>query len=124
MVRVMTRSTCLITGREGGELTVAEAQTLLQMRTSRDGVTTRARACSHGHMALQHQAGVVLVVGEVQELLGQLASGGRQGLGAMKSIETPEDLEALPRLPHLVTQRVGPGIDLAHFRSPQALSDH
>jgi hypothetical protein len=54
-------------------------------------------------MDLQHQVYVVLVVGEVQELLAQLPSGLEPCLGAMKPIEAPEDLEALPWLPHLLT---------------------
>ena len=85
-------------------------------------VATKERHGSHGHMALQHEARVVLAVRQVEELLAQLASGAQLGLGEMKPTEALERLEALRRLPHLLAQRVGPGVDLAHFRSRRALA--
>lgn len=42
----------------------------------------------------------------------------------MKQKEAPEYPENLRRLSHLLTQRVGPGIDLAHFRCREVLDRH
>src|SRR4051794_10284573 len=91
------------------------------MGPSRDQVAPKECNRSLGHIALQSQEAVVLVMREVQELLAQRASGAPLSLGEMKPKEAPEDLEALPRLPHLGTQGVGPGVDVTHLRAPPPL---
>ena len=54
---------------------------MLQMGPGGDQVAPKERHGSLGHMALQHQEAVVLVVREVEELLAQRASGAQLGLG-------------------------------------------
>ena len=66
----------------------------------------------------------MLVWRQAEELLAQLASDAQLGLDKMKSGEALERLAALQRLPHLLTQRVGPGVALAHFRHPIPLRRH
>jgi hypothetical protein len=94
---------------------------VLQVGSGGHEVTTQERHGSHGCLAFQHEVGLVLAVRQVGELLGQLSSGVQLGLSDMKPLEALEDLEALRCLSQLVTQRVGTGIDLAHFRSRRAL---
>ena len=90
-------------------------------RPSSHEVASQERHCSHGRLALQYQARMALAVRQVGDLLGQLASGVQLGLSDMKPMEALEDLEELRRLPHLVTQRVSPGVDLTHFQSRRSL---
>ena len=42
-------------------------------------------------------------------------------LGHLKLREPPEDPSELRRLPHLLAQGIGPGVDLAHVRGPHPL---
>src|SRR5262245_61050770 len=60
----------------------------------------------------------------MEELLAQLASQAQLSLDKMKPGEALERLAALPRLPYLLTQRVGPGVDLAHCRHRVPLHCH
>jgi hypothetical protein len=61
---------------------------------------------------------------EAEELLAQLVSQAQLGLDKMKPVEALERQAALPRLPHLLTQRIGPSIALAHFRRRVPLRRH
>lgn len=107
--------------RAGGQGGVAEVQTVLQMGPGRDELTAIERHRPLGHMALAHEEGIVLALRQVEELLAQRAREAQLALGAMKPMEAMEHLEALRRLPHLVAQRLGPGVDLAYFWSRHAL---
>ena len=75
-------------------------------------------------MPLHHEPRVGLALRQVEELLRQLARGRQLPLGHMKLREPPEDPSELRRLPHLLAQRIGPGVDLAHFRGPHPLRGH
>jgi hypothetical protein len=55
---------------------------------------------------------------QAEALLAQLASSAQLCLEKMKPVEALEYLAVLQRLSHLLTQRVGPGVDLTHFRHP------
>src|SRR5215831_19220859 len=104
-------------GEEGREpWGVAEVPTFLQMGPGLDRVTPIERYMPQVYIALLRQGQVVLVWHQLEELLAQLVSQAQLGLENMKPGEALERLAALPRLPHLLTQRVGPGVDLAHFR--------
>jgi hypothetical protein len=94
------------------------------MRPSGDQVAPHERYGSHGHIALQHQHRVLLVLCEVEELLAQRVSSRQLCPVGMEPIKAPEGLEALRRLSHLVTQRVRAGIDLPHCWSPLSLHPH
>ena len=94
---------------------------MLQMGPGRDELTAIERHRPFGHMALAHEDGVVLALRQVEELLAQRAREAQLALGAMKPMEAMEHLEALQRLPHLVAQRLGSGVDLAHFWSRHAV---
>src|SRR5262245_41188246 len=94
------------------------------MGSGGDRVTPKELYKPQVHIALQHQGPVVLVLRQAEELLAQLASHAHLGLEKIKPGEPLKHLAALLRLPYLLTQRVGPGVDLAHFRSPVPLSRH
>src|SRR5262245_43430520 len=113
----------MLTAEEGagGKVGVAEVQTLLQMGTGCDELTAIERHRPLGHMALSQEDGVVLAVRQLEELLTQRARDAQLAPGAMKPMEAMEHLEELWRLPHLLAQGVGPGVDLAHFRSRHTL---
>src|SRR5262245_30663577 len=109
-------------GREPGGVT--EAQTFLQMGSGHDRVTPIERYMPQVYIALLPQGRVVLVWPQAEELLAHLVSQAQLGLENMKLGEALERLAALPRLPYLLTQRVGPGVDLAHFRHCVPLRRH
>jgi hypothetical protein len=88
------------------------------MGPGRDRVAPKELDKPQVHIALQYQGPVVLVLRQAEELLAQLASPAQLGLEKIQPGEPLERLAALPRLPYLLTQRVGPGVALAHFRRP------
>src|SRR6516225_211947 len=92
---------------------VREAQTLFQMGPGHDRVTPIERYKPQVHIALLHQGHVVLVWRQAEKLLAQLVSQAQLCLENMKPVEALERLAALPRLPHLLTQCVDPGVGLA-----------
>src|SRR5262245_35668833 len=94
------------------------------MGPGRDWVTPIVRYQPQVHIALLHQGHVVLVWRQTEELLAQLVRQAQLCLENMKPVEALERLAVLPWLSHLLTQRKGPGVALAHFRHRMPLRRH
>ena len=69
-------------------------------------------------MPLSDVPHVGLALHQLEELLRPLARERQPSLGHLKLREPPEDQGELRGLPHLLAQRIGPGVGLTHVTGP------
>ena len=100
------------------------APRLLQLGAGRDRVTPIERDQPQVQRALLPQGRVVLVGRQLAALLAQRVSPAHVGPEQLKPGEALERLAALRRRPHLLRQREGPGVALAHGRHRVPLRRH
>lgn len=102
----------------GGRNGVGKAPALLQVCACGEPFPLKRGHRPHDKMPLRHKPRVGLALHQIDELLCPLACGRQPSPGQMNLREPPEDPGELRRLPHLLVQRIGPGVDLAHVRGP------
>ena len=94
---------------------------MLQVGPGGEEVPPIARHRPHDKMSLDREPRVGLALHQIEELLRQRVCGRHLPLGHMKLREPPEGPHELRRLPHLLGQGIGPGVDVAHVRGPHPL---
>ncbi len=72
-------------------------------------------------MPLHREPRVGLAVHQIEEPLRQRVRSRHLPLGHMKLRQSPEYPSELWRLPHLLAQGIGPGVDVAHVRGSHPL---
>ena len=80
-----------------------------------------ARHRPHDKMPLHREPRGGLALYQIEKPLRQRVCGRHLPLAHMKLRKSPEDPHALRRLPHLLRQGHGPGVDGPHGRGPQPL---
>ena len=80
-----------------------------------------ARHRPHDKMPLHREPRVGLALHQIEEPLRQRACGSHLPLGHMKLRQSPEYSNELRRLPHLLAQGIGPGVDVAYVRGSHPL---
>src|SRR5262245_1893057 len=91
------------------------------MRLGSGQLSTPEQGVPKGIVGLQEEHGIVLVLGQTEQLLPQPPGGLELCTHHIKGLQAPQDPEELWSLPYVLTELLGAGIGVLDVRSRIAL---